>query len=82
MPKNAARRRLAVCIDNAGNEGALEFRQVYEVLPETKNAGGELIRVIDESGEDYLYPAAMFRAIELPEGGCRRYVAEVPEPTT
>ena len=59
-------RRYAVCIATSGFEVSLETRKIYEVLPEKKNAGGELILVIDDSGEDYLYPRDMFVPIELP----------------
>ena len=55
-----------LCIDNRGYEASLEVRKVYEVLTDT---GGEIhhqIRVIDESGEDYLYPTDYFACLRLP----------------
>ena len=51
------------------NEGYddLEVWKVYQVLPDAKVAGGGCIRVIDESGEDYLYPADRFEAVDFPK---------------
>ncbi len=44
----------------------MEIRKVYRVLPDARAAKDGLIRVIDESGEDYLYPADYFVPVELP----------------
>lgn len=55
-----------VCIQNDGCDD-LEVRKVYRVLPDEKAIDKGLIRVIDESGEDYLYPENYFIHIELPE---------------
>ncbi len=59
-------KRFAVCIKNAGNEASLELRKIYEVLEDPVAASHQMIRVIDEESEDYLYPAAWFVSIELP----------------
>jgi len=61
----------ALCVDNAGYPVALELRKVYVVLPDEDAARHELLRVVDESGEDYLYPASMFVRLELPERASR-----------
>jgi hypothetical protein len=53
-----------VCVSNEGYEVDLEVRKVYERLPDDSAPGW--IRVIDESEEDYLFPADMFVAIDLP----------------
>ena len=66
---------LVVCIDNAGYETALERRKLYALLPDAESEAKGLLRVIDESGEDYLYPASMFRKVELPVA-VRRAVIE------
>jgi hypothetical protein len=58
--------QFAVCIDNEGYPAALELRKIYRVLPDKKGAEHSLVRVIDESGEDYLYPERFFVPIELP----------------
>ena len=58
--------RLFVCLDNAGYEVSLERRKIYVALPDTKAERGGYLRIIDESGEDYLYPTQRFVAAELP----------------
>ncbi len=45
----------------------MELRKIYEVLPDEKAAEDDYIRVVDESGEDYLYPAIYFYPVELPQ---------------
>jgi hypothetical protein len=56
----------AICVANEGYED-LEVWKVYRVLPDAKAAEVGCLRVIDESGEDYLYPANRFVVVELPE---------------
>jgi hypothetical protein len=68
MGKNARfRTRFVVCIRNTGYPASLEPRKLYEVLDDPAAAAAGRLRVIDESGEDYLYPAGFFVSIELPE---------------
>ncbi len=59
--------RYLLCVKNAGYEASLERRKVYRARPHLKAESHGLVRVIDESGEDYLYPADFFVAIELPK---------------
>ena len=59
-------RHFAICIHNEGHEESLELRKIYEVLADSDGEKHELIRVIDEEGEDYLYPRRWFISIELP----------------
>ena len=59
--------KFAVCINNEDYEVSLELRKIYKVLPDAKAAKHHYIRVIDESGEDYLYPEDYFIPIELPK---------------
>jgi len=56
-----------VCIDNSNYPASLELRKIYPCLPDLRAASDGLIRVIDESGEDYLYPAQYFVPIQVPE---------------
>jgi hypothetical protein len=56
----------AVCIDNSEYPASLELHKVYQVLPDEDAAVDGDIRVIDESGEDYLYPADYFILVKLP----------------
>lgn len=60
-------RQFAVCIRNEGYEESLEPRKIYEVLEDSTAAQHGMIRVIDEEGEDYLYPREWFLPIQLPE---------------
>ena len=55
-----------ICINNFGYEVSLETRKLYEILADTDAEKHNQIRVIDESGEDYLYPAFLFDRIILP----------------
>lgn len=65
--KKKAVRRFAVCVKNDDYEAALERNKIYVVLPDREAEKDGDVRVIDESGEDYLYPAAWFIAVELPK---------------
>jgi hypothetical protein len=56
-----------VCIDNAEYPASLELHKIYRVVPDEEAAREGDIRVIDESGEDYLYPAQWFAPIEVPQ---------------
>lgn len=58
--------RYVVCIRHDHYQASLEVRKIYEVLPDALATENQLIRVIDESGEDYLFPESYFVAIELP----------------
>lgn len=58
--------KLVVCLDNSGYESSLERRKIYVSLPDTIASKLGQLRVIDESGEDYLYPEHRFVAVELP----------------
>ena len=59
--------RFAVCLNNTEYPASLELHKIYRVLPdEAATTDGDL-RVIDESGEDYLYPAELFVLIEVPK---------------
>ena len=67
MPSRQSKpRQFAVCLANAGYKASLEVRKLYPVISDTVAEGDDLIRVIDESGEDYLYPARLFQKVELP----------------
>jgi hypothetical protein len=74
MGKKEAHINLAVCIANTGYED-LEVRKVYRVLADAKAAELGCLRVIDESGEDYLYPADRFMILEIPEAERDRLLA-------
>jgi hypothetical protein len=56
----------AVCINNDDYPASLELHKIYRVLPDEDAATDNDIRIIDESGEDYLYPASYFAPIKVP----------------
>jgi hypothetical protein len=60
-------KQLVVCIDNDGYRASLEKRKIYLALRDTAAEKHGLLRVIDESGDDYLYPKMFFRSIALPQ---------------
>lgn len=59
-------RHYAICIRNDDYPASLELRKLYAVLDDSFAAQHGMIRVIDESGEDYLYPSEFFVSVELP----------------
>lgn len=59
--------RFALCISNKGYLAALELHKIYRVLPDAAARSKDLLRIVDESGEDYLYPADFFVLIKLPK---------------
>jgi hypothetical protein len=76
--KNMARtsKELVVCVKNDDYPVSLELRKLYVALPDAKAAAHGHLRVIDESGEAYLYPRELFIAIDLPQP-IRRRVLQV-----
>ena len=60
-----SRRRYALCVQAEGGED-IDVRKVYEILPDELAAKRRHVRVVDESGEDYLYPAEFFVLLDLP----------------
>ena len=55
-----------VCVKNDDYPASLEVRKLYSRIPDSDAESHGQVRIVDESGEDYLYPAEYFRAIELP----------------
>jgi hypothetical protein len=60
------RPRFVVCIDNSAYPASLELHKIYRVLADDSAAASGDLRVVDESGEDYLYPVEWFVPVELP----------------
>ena len=60
-----------VCINNKGYPASLEIRKLYQAIPDETAAKVRQVRVIDESGEDYLYPENYFAAVRLPQAAER-----------
>jgi hypothetical protein len=66
MAKRSSTQRFLLCLKNDAYPASLEVRKVYQELPDDEAAARGFVRVIDESGEDYLYPAHYFVAVDLP----------------
>ncbi len=58
--------RFAVCVKNEGYPASLELRKIYRLMDDSTALAEGDVRVIDESGEDYLYPADWFIMIDVP----------------
>lgn len=67
----AKTQRFVLCVKSRGAGEDLQFRKVYRVLADSTAAKHGFLRVIDDSGEDYLYPEAFFLPIALPRGATR-----------
>jgi hypothetical protein len=74
--KRTNKRRYAMCLENQGYAASLEKRKVYEIRPPAPNDPEFMVRVVDESGEAYLFPAKWFAPLELP-AKARRPLAAV-----
>lgn len=57
--------RYVVCVDPADNDD-LQARRIYRTIPDSVAARVQLIRVVDDSGEDYLYPSRLFLPLTIP----------------
>jgi hypothetical protein len=67
MGQEQPRLHLVVCVSNEGYRASLELRKIYQALPDDDAAAHRMLRVVDESGEDYLYPVDYFMPVTLPE---------------
>lgn len=67
--------QFALCLNNEGNEASLIPGKVYAMVPDARAAKDDLVRIIDESGEDYLFPKTQFVAVEFPQAVRRKLLA-------
>ena len=74
MKENSLESQFALCIENSECED-LEKRKIYQILPDAEAAQEGYLRVVDESRQDYLYPAAYFILVELPRKAQEALVA-------
>ena len=58
--------KYVICLQNEGYEASLEVRKLYQVIEDEKASASHFLRIIDESGEDYIYPEDFFINIDLP----------------
>jgi len=68
-------KRLALCLDNTSYKASLVLGKVYRVLRDPRAARDDLVRVIDESGEDYLYHKDMFVFVDFPKSVKKKILA-------
>jgi hypothetical protein len=80
MEAESSQPRFAVCIDNTAHPDDLKMRTIYQVLPDESAARSSYIRVLDETGEDYLYPAELFVIIDVP-AEARKALIQTPTHT-
>ena len=77
MANQPPRPVFAVCVADNGCDD-LTVGMLYRVLPDADGAGEGLLRVIDDSGEDYLYPAGRFVVVAVPQAEEQRLLAVAP----
>jgi hypothetical protein len=65
--QNETEFKFAVCVDNKDYPASLELHKIYRVLPDEEAEKDGDLRIIDESGEDYLFSADNFVLVELPQ---------------
>jgi len=68
----------ALCVDNNEYEASLVLGKVYRILPDAKAARDDLIRIVDESGEHYLYHKSHFVFVDFPKAVARKILALQP----
>ena len=68
-------KHFAVCIDNADYEASLIRGKVYRILPDPRAAKDDLVRIVDESGEDYLYHKGHFVFVDFPKAIKKKMLA-------
>ncbi len=71
--RTATKSSCVVCIENTGYPAALELRKIHQRLSDPRAEADGFVRVIDESGEDYLFPSRFFAAIEVPSAVQRTF---------
>jgi hypothetical protein len=67
MARTRKKEQFVICVRNRGYAASLELRKVYRQLSDAQAEARNFIRVVDESGEDYLFPASLFVPIEIPQ---------------
>jgi hypothetical protein len=68
-------KQFALCLNNSGNEASLVLGKVYQIIPDARAAKDDLVRIIDDSGEDYLFSRSQFAFVEFPQAVRRKILA-------
>ena len=68
-------KHFALCLENTGNEASLMLGKVYRIVPDARAAKDDLVRIIDESGDDCLFHETQFAFVDFPQGVRRKILA-------
>jgi hypothetical protein len=68
-------KQFALCLENAGNEASLILGKVYRILADARAANDDLVRIVDESGEDYLFDKQQFALVDFPQAVRKKILA-------
>ncbi len=68
-------KKFALCLKNKGNEASLVLGKVYRVVPDAQAAKDDLVRIIDESGDDYLFHKTQFAFVDFPQAVRKKLLA-------
>jgi len=68
-------KQFALCLENTGNEASLILGKVYRVVPNARAAKDSLVRIIDESGDDYLFHKTQFVFVDFPQAVRKKILA-------
>jgi hypothetical protein len=68
-------KRFALCLENTGSEASLILGKVYRVVPDARAAKDGLVRIVDESGDDYLFHKTQFVFVDFPQAVRKKILA-------
>jgi hypothetical protein len=68
-------KQFALCLENEGNEASLILGKVYRIVPDARAAKDDFVRIVDESGEDYLFHKSQFAFVDFPQAVRKRILA-------
>ena len=68
-------KQFALCLENTGNEASLILGKIYRILPDARAARDNLVRIIDESGDDYLFDKSQFAVVDFPQAVRKKILA-------
>jgi hypothetical protein len=75
MKKNTKQKHFALCLNNTDYKASLIPGKIYRILKDVKGSKDDLVRIVDESGEDYLYHKSLFVFVDLPKTLTKKLIA-------
>jgi len=75
MKKNTKQKHFALCLNNTDYKASLIPGKIYRILKDAKGSKDDLVRIVDESGEDYLYHKSLFVFVDLPKTLTKKLIA-------